>query len=87
MSILDLTAVELGKKIKSGEITAVEATKAALAQIRTLEPVLNCYVTVDEEGAFKACREVQKQIEDGTLTGPLPVFRLLLRIICVQRAC
>ena len=71
MSILDLTAVELGKKIKSGEITAVEATKAALAQIRALEPVLNCYVTVDEEGALKRAGEVQKQIEDGTLTGPL----------------
>ena len=45
MSILDLTAVALGKKIKDGEITAVEATKAALSQIKTLEPVLNCYVT------------------------------------------
>ena len=31
VSILDLTAVALGKKIKDGEITAVEATKAALA--------------------------------------------------------
>ena len=71
MSILDLTAVALGKKIKDGEITAVEATKAALAQIKTLEPVLNCYVTVDEEGALKRAEEVQKQIEDGTLTGPL----------------
>ena len=71
MSILDLTAVALGKKIKAGEITAVEATKAALAQIKALEPVLNCYVTVDEEGALKRAGEVQKQIEDGTLTGPL----------------
>ncbi len=71
MSILDLTAVALGKKIKAGEITAVEATKAALAQIKALEPVLNCYVTVDEEGALKRAEEVQKQIEDGTLTGPL----------------
>ena len=71
MSILDLTAVALGKKIKAGEITAVEATKAALAQIKTLEPVLNCYVTVDEEGALKRAEEVQRQIEDGTLTGPL----------------
>ena len=71
MSILDLTAVALGKKIKAGEITAVEATKAALVQIKTLEPVLNCYVTVDEEGALKRAEEVQRQIEDGTLTGPL----------------
>ena len=71
MSILDLTAVALGKKIKAGEITAGKATKAALAQIKTLEPVLNCYVTVDEEGALKRAEEVQKQIEDGTMTGPL----------------
>lgn len=71
MSILDLTAVELGKKIKSKEITAVEATKAALAQIKALEPELNCFVTVDEEGAVKRAQEVQKMIDDGTLTGPL----------------
>ena len=28
MNLMSLTAVELGKKIKSGEVTAVEATKA-----------------------------------------------------------
>lgn len=71
MSILDLTAVELGKKIKAGEVTAVTATKAVLEQIKALEPSLNCYVTVDEEGALKQAEEVQKKIEDGTLTGPL----------------
>ena len=71
MSILDLTAVELGKKIKAGEVTAVDATKAVLEQIKALEPSLNCYVTVDEEGALKQAEEVQKKIEDGTLTGPL----------------
>ena len=41
MSILDLTAVELGKKIKAGEVTAVDATKAVLEQIKALEPSLN----------------------------------------------
>ncbi len=71
MSILDLTAVELGKKIKAGEITAVEAVEASLAQIKALEPMLNCYVTVDEEGALKRAGEVQKRIEDGSLAGPL----------------
>ena len=35
MSILELTAVELGKKIKDKEITVVEATKAALEQIKS----------------------------------------------------
>ena len=71
MSILDLTAVELGKKIKAKEITVVDAVKASLEQIKKLEPVVHAYVTVDEEGTLKRAEEVQKLIDDGTLTGPL----------------
>ena len=33
MGLLDLTAVELGKKIKAGEVSVVEATKAVLDQM------------------------------------------------------
>ena len=71
MNILELTAVELATKIKNGEVTAIEATEAVLAQIDEKEAVLNCYVTVDKEGALKAAAEVQKKIETGELTGPL----------------
>ena len=71
MSILDLTAVELGKKIKAKEITVVDAVKASLEQIKKLEPVVHAYVTVDEEGSLKRAEEVQRLIDDGTLTGPL----------------
>lgn len=69
--ITGLTAVELGKKIQAGEITAVEATQAALEQIRKMEPSINSYVTVDAEGALKQAEEVQKKIDAGELTGPL----------------
>lgn len=71
MNMLELTAVELAAKIKAGEVTAVEATEAVLAQIEEKETILNCYVTVDKEGALKAAAEVQKKIEAGELTGPL----------------
>ena len=71
MRILDLTAVELGKKIKAKEITVVDAVKASLEQIKKLEPAVHAYVTVDEEGALKRAEEVQRRIDDGTLTGPL----------------
>ncbi len=71
MSILELTAAELGKKIKAKDVTAVEAVKASLAQMRALEPVLNCYVTIDEAGALKRAKDVQRRIESGELTGPL----------------
>jgi len=33
MDLMKLTAVELGKKIKAGEVSVVEATKASLARI------------------------------------------------------
>ena len=71
MSILDLTALELGKKIKAGEITSLQATEAVIKQIKAVEEQVHSYVTLDEEGAMKRAKEIQAQIEAGTLTGPL----------------
>lgn len=72
MSLMSLTAVELGKKMKAKEVTVVEAAKAALDQIEALEKKVNSYVTVvDREAVLKRAEEVQKLIADGTLTGPL----------------
>ncbi|MDD3240272.1 MAG: Asp-tRNA(Asn)/Glu-tRNA(Gln) amidotransferase subunit GatA [Lachnospira sp.] len=71
MSILDLTAVELGKKIKAGEVTAVEAMEAVIAQIESTEEDLNCYVTFDKEAALKRAATADEAIKAGTLTGPL----------------
>jgi len=71
MSVLDLTAVELGKKISAGEIGVEEAVRASMAQIMELEPTLNCYITIDEKGALVRARKVQKKIDDGSLKGPL----------------
>ncbi len=71
MTILEMTAVQLGGKIKKREIGVVEATRAALEQIRALEPVVHAYVTVDEEGALRRAAGIQKRIDEGELTGPL----------------
>ena len=71
MDMMSLTAVELGKKIKAKEISVREATEAALAQIDKVEADVHSYVTIDREGALKRADEVQKLIDDGTLTGPL----------------
>ena len=71
MSILDCTALELGRKIKDGEITAVEATKAALQQIKAVEDQVHGFVSYDEESALKRAEEVQKGIEEGIYAGPL----------------
>ena len=56
MSLLDCTAVELAAKIKAGEVTAVEAMQAVVAQIEKSEDKLNCYVTFDKEKALQQLR-------------------------------
>ena len=69
---MSLTAVELAKKIKAGETTAVEAAKDALAQIKEKEESIHSYVTVlDEAQILEKAGEVQKKIQAGELTGPL----------------
>ena len=37
MNLMSLTAVELGKKIKSGEVRVVDAVNAAFDQIEAVE--------------------------------------------------
>ena len=71
MEILSCTAVELGRKIKEKELTAVQATQAVLDQIDRVENAVHAYVTVDKEGALKKAAEIQKKIDNGELTGPL----------------
>lgn len=71
MNLMSLTAVELGKKIKDKEVSVEGAVKAALAQIKSVENDVNSFVTIDEEGALKRAKEVQKQIDSGELSGPL----------------
>ena len=71
MSLMSLTAVELGRKIKEKEVTVEEAVTAALDAIEKLEAQVHSFVTVDREGALKRAKEVQAKIDAGELTGPL----------------
>ena len=42
MGLMDYTAVELGKKIKAGEVSVLEAAYAAMDAIDALEKKFNC---------------------------------------------
>ncbi|CDA28368.1 Asp-tRNA(Asn)/Glu-tRNA(Gln) amidotransferase subunit GatA [Eubacterium sp. CAG:156] len=72
MNLMSLTAVELGKKIKSGEVKVVDAVNDAFAHIEKQDKTINSFVTVtNKEEALKKAEEVQKLIDEGKLTGPL----------------
>lgn len=71
MGILELTAVELGKKIKFGEVGVEEALEAVIERIQKREESLHCYVTLDLEGARAKARLLQKKLLNGEVSGPL----------------
>ncbi len=71
MSIVDKTAVEIGRMIQNKEITAMEATEEVLAAIAKKEATIGAFVTVDAEGARARAARVQAAIDAGELTGPL----------------
>lgn len=71
MDILNLTALELGKAIKEGKTTSVEATKAVLDAVAATDDKINAYITVCGEEALKKAAEVDAKIKSGELTGPL----------------
>ena len=61
MSLMELTAVELGKKIQAGEISAVEAVQESLARTRALEERVHAFVNLDEANALQKAAKVQAQ--------------------------
>ncbi len=72
MSLMKLTAVELGREIKQRKVSVSEAAQAVLEQIDKIEKNINSYVTVlDRENVLKQAEEVQKGIEDGKYQGAL----------------
>ena len=71
MSLQDLTALELGEAIKKGETTAVEAAECCFARMKEMEPEVHAFINLDEERAMDQAKKVQKEIEEGKLTGPL----------------
>ena len=72
MNLMSLTAVELGKKIKSGEVRVVDAVNVAFDQIEAVEKDINSYVTVyKKQEVLEKAEHIQKLIDEGQLTGPL----------------
>ena len=71
MDLGKLTALQLAEKIKQHQISVLDGVKYVFDQIEAKEKKVNSFVTVDREGALKRAEEVQKMIDDGTLTGPL----------------
>jgi len=74
MSAADLPAVSIGElaaRIRSGRVSAADATEACLARVARDNPRLNAFITVLTDGARAQAREADKELSEGRDRGPL----------------
>lgn len=69
--IRELTALEIGEKIKKREISCREAAESYLDAIGSEGQICNAYITVMEEEALRQAAAVQKRIDSGESLSPL----------------
>lgn len=65
------SASEITKLVKSGEVSAVEVTRSALARLDKVNPAINAVVTEMPEEALSAAKRIDKDIARGNETGIL----------------
>ncbi len=73
--LTDLTLIEARRRLRAGEISAVELTQAHLERIRILDPHVHAYLAITEEHALSAAAEADRRLaagDDAPLLG-LPV--------------
>ncbi|SHK91819.1 aspartyl-tRNA(Asn)/glutamyl-tRNA(Gln) amidotransferase subunit A [Pseudonocardia thermophila] len=71
MNPADLTAVELLTGYRSGELSPVEATRAALGRIDAHDGTVNAFCLRDDDAALAAAEESAGRWRAGTPAGPL----------------
>jgi len=66
-----LSAKQLRDKMRAGEVSSVEATRAVFERIAKIEPTIGAYISTFEEQAIQKAQEVDKQIAGGEKVGQL----------------
>ena len=69
--IISLSALELGKAIKEGRTSAVEACHAYISAIDEKDGEYNSFITVLRQEALLKAAQVDSDIAEGKLTSPL----------------
>lgn len=63
MDILTLSATDIAAKIRGGELTAVDAAKAYIAQIESKEKIVDAFLYFNADEVITEAKKVQKKID------------------------
>jgi len=71
--------LEIASQLRTGKLSPVELTKACLARIENLNPVLNAFITVTAELALQQARQAEAEIQRGQWRGTLHGIPIALK--------
>ncbi len=80
-----LDAVALTKAVRQRTVSAVEATRAAIARMDALEPTLHAFCTPTPDLALKMAARIDDAIASGEEVGPLAGVPIGIKdLICTK---
>ena len=71
VDLTKLTISELAPRNRAREVSPVEVTEAALAQVDRLQPRLNSFITILHDQALSRARKLEAELARGEYRGPL----------------
>ena len=67
----EMSLVEVAEAIRSKQVSSVDVTQAAIDRAEKLQPVINCFISLEAEEALKAAKEADARQARGEALGPL----------------
>ena len=68
---LSWTLTEAAQALDKGTVSSEELTKLCLARIHKMDPLLNAFITLDEQAALEQARECDRQRKTGRVSSSL----------------
>jgi aspartyl-tRNA(Asn)/glutamyl-tRNA(Gln) amidotransferase subunit A len=85
MALTDLSMLELGRKLVSGETSSVEAVRASLSRIERLDAKVKAFLLVDAKGALAAAEASDGRRRAGSPQGVLDGVPVALKdLFCTE---
>jgi amidase len=80
-----LSLLEVSDRIAAGAVSPVEVTRAMLARIERLDPLLRSYATVTADQALASAARAEQEIRRGEHRGPLHGVPIGVKDLCARR--
>ncbi|HEX6872935.1 MAG TPA: Asp-tRNA(Asn)/Glu-tRNA(Gln) amidotransferase subunit GatA [Micromonosporaceae bacterium] len=79
------TAAELGERLETKDVSAVEVTQAHLDRIAAVDERVHAFLHIDADGALDAARRVDQARAEGAQLGPLAGVPIAVKDVLATR--